>query len=80
MIETVSTVRTACQLMAAAVISSALASTLVRPAVAQEQASRLASPPAELGKVAWLRDETKAQGVAAATGKPLLVLFQEVPG
>ena len=38
------------------------------------------SQPGELGKVSWLRDEAIAQKTAAATGKPLLVLFQEVPG
>ena len=39
-----------------------------------------AEPPIELGKVRWGRDH--AAGVAASknSGKPLLVLFQEVPG
>ena len=39
----------------------------------------LASPP-ELGKVSWERDYEKGVARAAKSGKPLLVLFQEVPG
>lgn len=38
------------------------------------------SQPGELGKVRWWRDEAAAKLEARATGKPLLVLFQEVPG
>jgi Thioredoxin-like len=34
----------------------------------------------EVGKVAWARDFDAAQGVAKLSGKPMLVLFQEVPG
>lgn len=36
--------------------------------------------PAELGAVRWWREETAAQRAARADDKPLLVLFQEVPG
>ena len=36
--------------------------------------------PEELGQVHWLRDLQAGQAEAAKTGKPLLVLFQEVPG
>jgi hypothetical protein len=36
--------------------------------------------PKELGWVAWERDFNRAQMRAAETGKPLFVLFQEVPG
>lgn len=36
--------------------------------------------PVELGKVAWQRNFDQAQGVAAKSDRPLLVLFQEVPG
>lgn len=36
--------------------------------------------PAELGQVAWLRDYEEGVRRAAAEDKPLLVLFQEVPG
>ncbi|MEO6757915.1 MAG: VPGUxxT family thioredoxin-like (seleno)protein, type 2 [Saprospiraceae bacterium] len=36
--------------------------------------------PEELGQVHWLRDLKAGQAEAAKTGKPLLLLFQEVPG
>jgi hypothetical protein len=36
--------------------------------------------PEELGQVHWLRDLEAGQREAAKTGKPLLILFQEVPG
>jgi Thioredoxin-like len=34
----------------------------------------------ELGGVAWLRDYDRALALAAEQGKPILLLFQEVPG
>ncbi len=34
----------------------------------------------EWGAVAWHRDFTAAEAEARATGKPILLLFQEVPG
>lgn len=34
----------------------------------------------ELGDVAWLRDHDSALALAAGQGKPVLLLFQEVPG
>lgn len=34
----------------------------------------------ELGDVSWLRDFEQAQALARADGKPILLLFQEVPG
>lgn len=34
----------------------------------------------ELGKVGWLRDLDQAQAQAQKQGKPILMLFQEVPG
>lgn len=34
----------------------------------------------ELGKVSWLRDLKKAQSVSREQKKPILILFQEVPG
>ena len=43
-------------------------------------ASVLAQQPRELGKVAWERDFESAKEKAAAAGKPILLLFQEVPG
>lgn len=36
--------------------------------------------PEELGAVHWLRDLEAGQKEAAKTGKPILILFQEVPG
>jgi len=36
--------------------------------------------PVELGKVHWLRDIHQGTAEAQKTGKPLLILFQEVPG
>ena len=34
----------------------------------------------ELGKVSWYRDYDQALALAKKTGKPVLILFQEVPG
>lgn len=34
----------------------------------------------ELGEVAWLRDHERGLALAAEQGKPVLLLFQEVPG
>lgn len=34
----------------------------------------------ELGEVAWLRDHDRAVALAAEQGKPVLLLFQEIPG
>jgi hypothetical protein len=36
--------------------------------------------PEELGKVQWLRNMADAQAKARKEGKPILILFQEVPG
>lgn len=36
--------------------------------------------PTELGKVSWLRNYDDALAEAKKTGKPVLILFQEVPG
>ena len=36
--------------------------------------------PAELGRVHWLRDFDSAQKEAASSKKPMLLLFQEIPG
>ena len=36
--------------------------------------------PKELGQVKWLRNFDEAKKVSAQTGKPILLLFQEVPG
>lgn len=37
-------------------------------------------PPVELGAVNWQRDLQAAKQQSQATGKPILILFQEVPG
>jgi hypothetical protein len=39
-----------------------------------------AEAPVELGAIRWSRDFDAAQARAKKEGKPLLVLFQEVPG
>jgi len=36
--------------------------------------------PVELGRVDWLRDHDQAFAEARRTGKPVLLLFQEIPG
>lgn len=36
--------------------------------------------PSELGQVSWRRGYPEAAAEAAASGRPLLVLFDEVPG
>jgi Thioredoxin-like len=36
--------------------------------------------PVELGNVHWLRDLAKAQAQSKQTGKPIFILFQEIPG
>lgn len=36
--------------------------------------------PRELGTIPWLRSEADAQAKAKTTGRPILLLFQEVPG
>jgi hypothetical protein len=47
-----------------------------------EAASLAADPenPVELGRVRWERDLERGRARAAESGKPLLILFQEVPG
>lgn len=37
-------------------------------------------PPSELGRVEWRRDFDVAMAAAKTTGKPVVVLFDEVPG
>lgn len=36
--------------------------------------------PVELGQVAWLRDYAAARKLARKQDKPILILFDEVPG
>ena len=35
---------------------------------------------AEIGSIKWNRDLEKAKQLAAQSGKPMMLLFQEVPG
>ena len=42
--------------------------------------SQTATNPVEVGNVRWGRDFDAALKMSAASGKPVLVLFQEVPG
>jgi hypothetical protein len=44
-----------------------------------QPASRLQNPE-EVGKVTWGRDYEAALASAKTTGKPIFLLFQEVPG
>ncbi len=41
---------------------------------------RISAQPRELGQIAWLRDFDKALVTAKKENKPILLLFQEVPG
>ena len=45
----------------------------------QVDAERSASP-TELGRVDWLRNYDEAAEASRASGKPIFLLFQEVPG
>lgn len=38
------------------------------------------APPTEFGAIAWQRDFAAAKAASQRTGKPILLLFQEVPG
>ena len=42
--------------------------------------SQTSDPPVELGAVNWNRDLDAARQQSDRSGKPVLVLFQEVPG
>lgn len=50
---------------------------LVLPPVVNPHAD---DPPVEFGAVAWGRELEPALAVASRTEKPVLLLFQEVPG
>ncbi len=45
-----------------------------------KSSDRMIPQPEELGNVNWLRDYDKAVASSKETGKPILILFQEVPG
>lgn len=47
---------------------------------AQAESAPTAGQPKELGKVAWIRDHDEALVRSKKTGKPIFLLFQEVPG
>jgi hypothetical protein len=49
-------------------------------ALASSSISAPNAMPVELGKVPWLRNYDEALAQARKTKKPILVLFQEVPG
>jgi Thioredoxin-like len=49
-------------------------------AVVELPSAEASAKPPELGQVAWRRGFDESAKLASRTGKPLLVLFQEVPG
>ncbi len=61
------------------VIAASVASARVR-SESDHDADRQSDHPPELGAVAWGRDFAAAQAQSKQSGKPLVVLFQEVPG
>ncbi len=65
--------------MHTATATVAIGAALIGAAAAQERTNRAAQP-AELGAVSWFRDFDAATADAKAHDRPLLVLFQEVPG
>ncbi|MEZ5980247.1 MAG: VPGUxxT family thioredoxin-like (seleno)protein, type 2 [Planctomycetota bacterium] len=62
---------------AAAFVSTVLA---VAPTPDQEGASTGEPVPVELGRVDWVRDLDRGIERSRETGKPILLMFQEVPG
>lgn len=63
-----------------AAASYALAFVQDEPEAPADQPESLRTQPVEIGTVAWLRDIEAAKAEAARTEKPILLLFQEVPG
>ncbi len=57
-----------------------LAAIIVLTLCASAYGSQTATNPVEVGDVNWGRDFDAALEMSAASGKPVLVLFQEVPG
>ena len=53
---------------------------LATPLAAQSPAATGSTQPTELGEVHWLRDLDAALAESRRTAKPVLILFQEVPG
>ena len=48
--------------------------------LAMAQSGSADTNPIEVGAVQWGRDLDRAQQLSAETGRPVFVLFQEVPG
>jgi len=61
-------------------VSSLVPVSSVEGAVPQPSAVGSPDNPEELGAVHWLRELAVGKAQAKASGKPLLILFQEVPG
>ena len=57
-----------------------LATILVLTICATAYGSQTVTNPVEVGNVHWGRDFDAALKMSAESGKPVLVLFQEVPG
>ncbi len=57
-----------------------LATLMVLTIYATAYGSQTAQNPIEVGDVHWGRDFDAALEMSAKSGKPVLVLFQEVPG
>lgn len=57
-----------------------LAMMIVLAICATAHGSQAAQNPVEVGNVNWGRDFDAALRMSADSGKPVLVLFQEVPG
>lgn len=64
--------------------AAALALLVPTALLAQESdeptADELRTQPVEIGTVDWLRDLDEAKRASQESGKPILLLFQEVPG
>lgn len=57
-----------------------LASFLFASTAFAQQRTDATNQPTELGKVSWLRNYDQALAASKESGKPVLILFQEVPG
>ena len=57
-----------------------LAAMMVLAICATAYGSQATQNPVEVGKVHWGRDFDAALNMSAESGKPVFVLFQEVPG
>jgi hypothetical protein len=61
-------------------LTTAIASCTLAGAVASAVDTPTDAPPRELGDVQWRRDYTRAMADAKTANKPVLLLFQEIPG